>query len=53
MKIPAYQLVMTRSALVAPDGAFSVPAVPEGHFRVAGVAGLGPDLILPTYARAR
>jgi hypothetical protein len=46
VKHPAYQLVFTRSGLVAPDGAFSVPAVLEGHYRVAGVAGLGPDLYL-------
>ncbi len=46
MKHPAYQLVFTRSGLVAPDGTFSVPAVLEGHYRVAGVAGLGPDLYL-------
>ena len=45
-KHPAYQLVFTRSGLVALDGAFSVPAVLEGHYRVAGVAGLGPDLYL-------
>jgi hypothetical protein len=45
-KHPAYQLVFTRSGLVAPDGGFSVPAVLEGHYRVAGVAGLGPDLYL-------
>ena len=46
MKIPAYRLVMTRSALVTPDETFSIPAVPEGTFRIAGVAGLGPDLYL-------
>ena len=46
MKHPAYQLVFTRSGLVAPDGTFSVPAVLEGRYRVAGVAGLGPDLYL-------
>ena len=46
VKHPAYQLVFTRSGLVAPDGTFSVPAVLEGHYRVAGVAGLGPDLYL-------
>jgi hypothetical protein len=46
LKHPAYQLVFTRSGVVASDGAFSVPAVLEGHYRVAGVAGLGPDLYL-------
>jgi hypothetical protein len=46
VKIAAYQLVMTRSALVSAEGTFSVPAVPEGRFRVSGVAGLGPDLYL-------
>jgi len=46
VKHPAYQLVFTRSGLVAPEGTFSVPAVLEGHYRVAGVAGLGPDLYL-------
>lgn len=51
VKIPAYQVVMTRSALVAPDGAFSVPAVPEGRFRVATVAGLTPDLYLADVRR--
>jgi hypothetical protein len=46
VKHPAYQLVFTRSGLVSPEGTFSVPAVLEGHYRVAGVAGLGPDLYL-------
>ena len=46
VKHPAYQLVFTRSGLVAPDGTFSVPAVLEGHYRVASVAGLGSDLYL-------
>jgi hypothetical protein len=46
VKIPAYQLVMTRSALVTAEGTFSVPAVPEGRFRVTGVAGLGADQYL-------
>lgn len=46
LKHPAYQLVFTRSGLVAPDGAFSIPAVLEGLYRVAGLAGLGPDLYL-------
>jgi hypothetical protein len=46
VKHPAYQLVFTRSGLVAADGTFSVPAVLEGHYRVATVAGLGPDLYL-------
>jgi hypothetical protein len=46
MKIPLYQLVITRAAMVTPEGAFSVPAVPEGRFRVGTVAGLTPDLYL-------
>src|SRR5688572_626012 len=46
VKHPAYQLVFTRSGLVAPDGTFSVPAVLEGHYRIASVAGMGPDLYL-------
>jgi hypothetical protein len=46
IKIPAYQAVITRSALVGQDGAFSVPAVPEGRFRVSAVAGIPPDLYL-------
>jgi len=43
MKIPAYALIFTRSALVTPEGTFAVPAVPEGRFRIGAVAGLGPD----------
>jgi Carboxypeptidase regulatory-like domain len=46
IKIPAYQAVFTRSALVSPEGNFSVAAVPEGRFRVSGVAGLPADLYL-------
>jgi hypothetical protein len=46
VKIPAYQVVFTRSALISAEGTFSVPAVPEGRFRVSGVAGLGTDLYL-------
>jgi hypothetical protein len=46
IKIPAYQLIMTRSALVSPEGNFSIAAVPEGRYRVATVAGLPADLYL-------
>jgi hypothetical protein len=46
IKVPAYQAVLTRSALVSPEGNFSVPAVPEGRFRVTAVAGLPADLYL-------
>jgi hypothetical protein len=46
IKIPAYQLVLTRSPLVSPQGNFSVPAVPEGRYRISAVAGLPPDLYL-------
>ncbi len=46
IRIPAFQLVLTRSALVGPDGTFKIPAVPEGHYRVMTVAGLTPDLYL-------
>jgi hypothetical protein len=46
IRIPAFQLVLTRSAVVGPDGTFKIPAVPEGHYRVMTVAGLPPDLYL-------
>jgi hypothetical protein len=46
IRIPAFQLVLTRSAMVSPDGTFKIPAVPEGHYRVMTVAGLTPDLYL-------
>jgi Carboxypeptidase regulatory-like domain len=46
IRIPAFQLVLTRSAIVGPDGTFKIPAVPEGHYRVMTVAGLPPDLYL-------
>jgi len=46
IRIPAFQLVLTRSAIVSPDGTFKIPAVPEGHYRVMTVAGLTPDLYL-------
>jgi hypothetical protein len=46
IRIPAFQLVLTRSATVGPDGTFKIPAVPEGHYRVMTVAGLPPDLYL-------
>jgi hypothetical protein len=45
-KIPAYQQVSSRSAPVTAEGTFSVPAVPEGRFRVGSVAGLPPDMYL-------
>jgi hypothetical protein len=44
IRIPAFQAVFARSAMVGPDGTFSIPAVPEGHYRVMSVAGLTPDL---------
>jgi hypothetical protein len=46
IRIPAYQVVFTRSAMVGSDGTFKIPAVPEGHYRVMTVAGLTPDLYL-------
>jgi len=46
IRIPAFQVVLTRSAIVAPDGTFKIPAVPEGHYRVMTVAGLTSDLYL-------
>jgi hypothetical protein len=45
-KVPAYQQVSRRSAPVDAAGGFSVPAVPEGRFRVSGIAGLTPDMYL-------
>jgi hypothetical protein len=44
IRIPAFQSVLARSAMVGPDGTFKIPAVPEGHYRVMTVAGLTPDL---------
>ena len=46
IRIPAFQAVLTRSAIVGPDGTFKIPAVPVGHYRVMTVAGLTPDLYL-------
>jgi hypothetical protein len=46
IRIPAFQLVFARSAMVGPDGTFKIPAVPEGRYRVMTVAGLTPDLYL-------
>jgi hypothetical protein len=46
IRIPAFQVVWTRSAIVGPDGTFKIPAVPAGHYRVMTVAGLTPDLYL-------
>ena len=45
-KIPAYQQVRARSVTVNADGSFSVPAMPEGRFRVSAVAGLPQDMYL-------
>ena len=45
-KIPAYQQVSRRTVPVDAAGAFAVPAVPEGRFRVSAVAGLPPDMYL-------
>jgi hypothetical protein len=45
-KIPAYQQVSRRTAVVNAEGAFSVPAVPEGRFRVSSVAGLPQDMYI-------
>jgi hypothetical protein len=45
-KIPAYLQVSRRLAPVTAEGTFSVPAVPGGRYRVAGVAGLPPDMYL-------
>ena len=45
-KIPAYQQVGRRAVTVNAEGAFSLYAVPEGRFRVSGVAGLPQDMYL-------
>jgi hypothetical protein len=45
-KIPAYQQVGGRAAVVDAAGAFAVPAVPEGRFRVSAVSGLPQDMYL-------
>jgi hypothetical protein len=45
-KIPAYQQVNRRAAPVDAAGAFAVPAVPEGRFRVSAIAGLPRDMYL-------
>jgi hypothetical protein len=44
VKIAAYRAIFNRSALVSPEGTFSVVAVPEGHYRVATLGGLPPDM---------
>jgi len=31
IRVPAFQSVFARSAMVGPDGTFKIPAVPEGH----------------------
>jgi hypothetical protein len=46
IRVPAFQAVLARSAMVGPDGTFKIPAVPAGHYRVLSVAGLTPDLYL-------
>jgi hypothetical protein len=46
IRIPAFQAVLARAAIVGPDGTFKIPAVPVGHYRVMTVAGLPPDLYL-------
>jgi hypothetical protein len=45
-KIPAYQQVSRRSVPVSAEGDFSVPAVPEGRFRIGAIAGLPADIYL-------
>ncbi|HET9216902.1 MAG TPA: carboxypeptidase-like regulatory domain-containing protein [Terriglobia bacterium] len=45
-KIPAYQQVSRRTVPVDAAGAFAVPAVPAGRFRVSAIAGLPPDMYL-------
>jgi hypothetical protein len=45
-KIPAYQEVSRRAAIVDATGAFAVPAVPQGRFRVSAIAGLPQDMYL-------
>jgi hypothetical protein len=45
-KIPAYQQVSRRAVTLNGQGAFSLPAVPEGRFRVSGVTGLPQDMYL-------
>jgi hypothetical protein len=45
-KIPAYQQVSRRSVPVSAEGTFSVPAVPEGRFRIGTIAGLPQDMYL-------
>ena len=45
-KIPAYQQVSRRTVPVDAAGAFAVPAVPEGRFRVSAIAGLPLDMYL-------
>ena len=46
IRVPAFQAVLTRSAMVGPDGTFKDSGLPEGHYRVMTVAGLTPDLYL-------
>jgi hypothetical protein len=52
IRIPAFQAVLTRSAIVGPDGTFKIPAVPVGHYRVMTVAGLTPDLYVADVRQA-
>jgi len=48
-KIPVYQIIAARGAAVEMNGAngasgsFSMPSVPQGHFRLGLVGGLPPD----------
>jgi hypothetical protein len=51
-KIPAYQQVNRRAVTVSADGAFSLAAVPEGRFRVSGVAGLPQDMYVADVRQA-
>jgi hypothetical protein len=52
IRIPAFQAVLTRSAIVDTNGTFKIPAVPVGHYRVMTVAGLTPDLYLADVRQA-
>jgi hypothetical protein len=45
-KIPAYQQVSRRSMTLNAESAFSVPAIPEGRFRVGAIGGLPSDMYL-------
>jgi hypothetical protein len=45
-RVALYTLTSTRAAAVEANGAFAVPSVPPGRFRLGAVSGLPPDFFI-------